>query len=150
MSLTLEQQGSKMRRRLGLVLITLCPSLTSLTKAMISYSREQLLCDYLYVRVAVPRAFGGRGCNIYWLMANPKFLLLSWRQMVQIEDKIRNEANFSRGQKNKKKTTEKNHICYTVFPKSQASVCGFTSRKKKKGNRSLVLIIPMIKLLHNR
>lgn len=64
-----------MRKKLGGVLITLCPLLTSLTKDVDSYSRESIVHDYLYFQVALPRALGA--CTIYWLMANPKFLLLS-------------------------------------------------------------------------
>lgn len=60
------------------MLITLCPSLTSLTKDVVSHTREQavIMCTCRRHR---QETGGPGGLTVYWLVANPKFPLLSGR-----------------------------------------------------------------------
>lgn len=123
--------AKQMRKKLGIMLLTLCPILTSLTKDMVSRSWDQVVSDYLYFQVALPCALGN--CTISWLMANPKLLVLSLRETAQCVDKIRNEADFQQG-------ARETHVVWTALNPIDL-------HQESHEIRALVLIILRKKLL---
>ena len=106
--------------RQDIVLITLCPVFTSLTKAMLSSPGPGLFVIICTSCCHHQMLWGD--CTICWLMANPWFLVLPPRWTVQAVNKIRDEARSQ--QETKANTFSMNFI------KSLDSTCGFILKIK--------------------